>query len=157
MNTSNLFLWVFFICFVPNTIFGQNYKIDSTFSAHFHILEKYSLLLHSQEYAKKLSDSLIFNKVSSEYVTLQSGLPILAIHFMEDITNINTIRSKFILDSVYLDVTQEILEKWKEWYCINRKKLKWDRYVKPTEHPNNNLHLDVDFKKYYPYQIKLVN
>jgi len=103
--------------------FSQNkVKIDSVFHRNFYILE---LELYGSK--KFEQDKLVFY---DEYI-LDDGQKFYtgkyvgdAINFFEDLTKLNAPR-KERAQNMGPHVDEKIFKEWKEWYTLNRKKIKW--------------------------------
>ncbi|WP_396211399.1 hypothetical protein [Flavobacterium sp.] len=117
MKTINIFFIMFSII-----AFGQNQvKIDSTFNHYFKALD-----LELSENKNLNENGLYFDEM-----TLDDGEKIYinkyankAIIFLQEITKIKA-PVKFTAQSLASYVDKETLEKWKHWYFLNKRKIKW--------------------------------
>ncbi len=100
--------------------FGQN-KIDSTFNHYFKALELE--LKENKDLNNNISYFDVINLDDGEKIYINKYAND-AIIFFQGITKINA-PTKYIAQSHAHYVDKEILKSWKNWYVLNKDKIKW--------------------------------
>jgi hypothetical protein len=102
--------------------FGQNQvKIDSTFNHYFKALNLE--LSKNKDLTDNISyfDEIILDSDEKIYINKYANN---AITFFQKITNIDAPK-KYTGQSLAFYIDEETLSKWKQWYFLNKEKIKW--------------------------------
>lgn len=122
MNNKVRIIFIAFIWLLSRPIFAQKeIKVDSTFMHYFKVLD---LELKGDKNLReniRLYDEIILNNGEKVYVNKYVNQ---AISFLQNISKINAPK-KYVGQSMAYYVDEEIINRWKEWYTVNRSIISW--------------------------------